>query len=518
MPKNFLTNGLGSSVLRLPSETAPIEGDVAAVDLGSNSFHMLVARASGNELKIIDRIREPVRLASGLDADRRLRADAQSRALACLMRFGERVRNIPPDRVRAVGTNTMRKMKRGADFHAAAEIALGHAIEIISGLEEARLVYGGVTHGMGRDDPRRLVVDIGGGSTELIIGRGTEPRIMESVGLGCVLHQAAHFDDGQISRARFKAARLAARVDLEFLERGYRKTGWDKVIGASGTVRGVWRVMREQGWADREITRDGLEKTIELVIARGRVEKIDFPALREDRRPVFAGGLAVLAGVFDSLSLERMETSDRALREGLVYDLLGRLSDHDVRDPSIQAMAERYGVDLPHAQAVRATALKLLKQVQSAWNLEPRYATALLGWAAKTHEIGLVIAHSAYHKHGQYMLRHADLQGFSQTDQRLLAALVRLHRGKFSSGALDDLPTAWVEPVKRLAILFRIAYLVHRSRAPKLNPALKISVEHRRITLRFSKGWLARHPLTQADLQQEAAYLKQALQINLRFS
>lgn len=489
---------------------------VAAVDLGSNSFHMLVARAHGAELQVIDRLREPVRLAAGLDPDRRLTVDAQSRALACLQRFGQRLRNLPPERVRAVGTNTMRKLKRGADFHAAAEVALGHRIEVIAGVEEARLVYGGVTHGMGLAHPRRLVVDIGGGSTELIIGRGPDPRLMESVSLGCVVHQQRFFEDGLITRARFKQARLAAGLAMEFLQHRYRKAGWDVALGSSGTIRGVWRVLRELGWAGEEITRDGLEKLIRQVIRLGKVAAIDFPALREDRRPVFAGGLAVLAGVFDSLALERMRTSDRALREGLIYDLLGRLSDRDMRDRAVQAMAARYDVDAAHAETVRGTALKLLRQASAGWGLDPKLSEALLGWAASLHEIGLVIAHSQYHKHGEYILRHADLQGFSQGDQRLLAALVRLHRSKFSMSALDEVPSALVEPVQRLAVLFRLACLLHRSRTPDLKPPLKLKVNQRSLQLQFGNQWLQKHPLTQADLEQEARHLA-AVQVSLRY-
>lgn len=497
--------------------------DVAAVDLGSNSFHMMVARAQGADLQVIDRLREPVRLAAGLDAERRLGAGAQARALACLQRFGQRLRNLPASRVRAVGTNTMRRMKQGEAFVVAAEAALGHAIEIISGVEEARLVYGGVVHGM--DDAggasgtgklqRRLVVDIGGGSTEVIIGEASEPRLMESVALGCVVHQQRFFADGDITRARFRQARLAAQVELEFLEQRYRRTGWDIAIGASGTVRGVWRVLREQGWADEQITREGLEKLVELVIARGRVERIDFPALREDRRPVLAGGLAVIAGVFDALDLRRMQTSERALREGLVYDLLGRLSDQDVRDAAVRATALRYGVDQVHAQAVGDTALKLLAQGQQDWELEPRFCAALLRWAAQLHEIGLVIAHSAYHKHGEYILRNADLQGFSQTDQKLLAALVRLHRGKFATA--DEPPKGWGEPLRRLAMLLRLAVLLHRSRSPGLEPPVALKVRGRQLDLSFPLQWLAQHPLTQADLELEAQYLATA-DIRLRLS
>ncbi len=491
--------------------------EVAAVDLGSNSFHLMVARANGSELQVIDRLREPVRLAAGLGPDRRLRPEAQARALECLQRFGQRLAHLPPHRVRAVGTNTMRKLKRGADFRAAAEVALGHSIEIIAGVEEARLVYGGVMHGMEAANPKRLVVDIGGGSTELIIGRGSEPKMMESVGLGCVVHQGRFFEDGEITKSRFRQARLAARVDLEFLQHRYRKSGWDVAIGASGTVRGVWRVLREQGWVDREITRSGLEKLVSLVIERGHVRRIDFPALREDRRPVFAGGLAVLAGVFDTLGLETMQTSERALREGLVYDLLGRLSDKDVRDRSVSSMAERYDVDLAHAKAVSTTALSLLKQVQDKVKLDPKLAVSLLRWAALLHEIGLVIAHAQYHKHGEYILRNADLQGFSQTDQRMLSALVRLHRNKFSTGPLDDLPTTYVEPIRRLAILFRLAFLLHRSRLPGLKPPVDLAFRGRSVELKFRGPWLEDFPLTQADLAKEAEYLRNQ-QIKLRFA
>jgi exopolyphosphatase/guanosine-5'-triphosphate,3'-diphosphate pyrophosphatase len=503
---------------------APDPTVVAAVDLGSNSFHMMVARTAGADLQVIDRLREPVRLAAGLDDKRRLTAEAEERALSCLQRFGQRLSNLPRERVRAVGTNTLRRLQEAGSatggFVERAEAALGHSIEIISGVEEARLVYGGVVHGMGgAETERRLVVDIGGGSTEVIIGRGPRAVLMESVGMGCVVHQGRHFADGSITRSRFRQARFAARLELEFLENRYRRNGWDVAIGASGTVRGVWRVMREQGWADELITRDGLEKTIELVIDRGHVSKIDFPALREDRRPVFAGGLAVLAGVFDALDLQRMQTSERALREGLVYDLLGRLSDHDVRDESVQAMATRYGVDAAHANSVASTALKLLAQVFSAWQLDRKSSTTLLTWAAKLHEIGLVIAHSSYQKHGEYILRHADLQGFSQTDQKQLAALVRLHRSKFAEGALSDLPPLQAEVIRKLAILLRLATLLHRSRAPDLDPPVSVRIGNsgrRNVELNFPRQWLTAHPLTQADLAQEADYLKSA-DVRLRF-
>jgi len=490
---------------------------VAAVDLGSNSFHMMVARENAGQLQIVDRLRDAVRLGAGLTPERTLRPEVASRALACLSRFGQRLRGIPSGRVRIVGTNTMRKLDDGGEFLRRAEKVLGHEVEVISGVEEARLVYNGVTHGMGRLRPRRLVVDIGGGSTELIIGRGNTPELMESTALGCVTHTQRFFPDGAITRARMTEARLAARVELEFIERRYRAAGWDVAIGASGTMRGAWRVMRGQGWTDELITRNALNRTVELAIRAGHAERIDFPGLREDRRPVFPGGLAVLAGVFDSLGIEAMETSEHALREGVIYDLLGRLSDNDVRNRSVSAMAARYGVEQTQAQEVVRTVLKLFEQSYKGWNIERGPATRLLGWAAELHEIGLVIAHDGSHRHGEYILRNADLFGFSQTDQRLLAALVRLQRGKFAQSAFSDLPDVWQQPMRRLAVLFRLAVLLHRSRAPGLRIPLKIEVAPKTITLKFRAGWLDKHPLTREDLELEAGYLA-AAGLRLRFS
>lgn len=499
-----------------PRKAAERAQEFAAVDLGSNSFHMLVARRDGTELQIIDRLRDSVRLAAGLEADRRLSPPVAARALACLQRFGERLRGIPASQVRAVGTNTMRKLKAGSDFVAAAEAALHHPIEVIAGAEEARLVYGGVIRGRGRARPRRLVVDIGGGSTELIIGRGDAPKLLESVSLGCVVHTQRFFGDGTITAARFKRARLAAGVELEFLQQPYRDAGWDLAIGSSGTIRGIWRVMRENGWVDDEITRDGIENLIALALRRRCVADIDFPALREDRRPVFIGGLAVLAGVFDALQIERMETSDRALREGLLYDLLGRLSNRDIRNDSVQAMAERYGVEADHARDVERTALRIFEQLAPAWKLQRAMALPFLRWAAQLHEVGLAITHNGYHKHGEYIIRNSDLQGFSQTDKQVLASLVRLHRGKFAATITVGLPADWTATVQKLAVILRLAYLLHRSRKPGLRPPLQAVATRKNLQLGFSRErWLERHPLTRADLEREVQYLA-ALPLSLR--
>jgi exopolyphosphatase/guanosine-5'-triphosphate,3'-diphosphate pyrophosphatase len=475
--------------------------EVAAVDLGSNSFHLLVARDNGGQLQIVDRLRDAVRLAAGLTADKRLQPAVQERALECLSRFGQRLRGLPPQRVRVVGTNTLRKLI-DSGFVLEAEKAIGHAIEIISGVEEARLVYSGVTHGLPNNE-QRLVIDIGGGSTELIIGKGGEPKLMESVSLGCVTHTQRFFADGHIDKARFAAARLAARVELEFLERRYRYAGWEVALGASGTVRGAWRVMRAQGWSQDLITREALEKTVALLIKTGRIEAIDFDGLREDRRPVFAGGLAVLAGVFDTLDLDVMHTSENALREGVIYDLLGRLSNHDVRESTVSALARRYGVEESHAQQIAHTAQKLLHASQ--WQQDPE-EVRLLNWAARLHEVGLAIAHDGYHRHGEYILRHADLSGFSRTEQRWLAALVRCHRGKFDPDTFDGMHPNLL----RLACLLRLAVLLHRAREPEAGIPWQLEAGRRNLHLSFRTGWLEQHPLTQADLVAEAEVLEGA--------
>lgn len=492
-------------------KTADRAQEFAAVDLGSNSFHLLVARRDGDELRVIDRMRDSVRLAAGLRTDRHLAPPVAARALACLQRFGERLHGIPANQVRAVGTNTMRKLQAGSDFLGAATTALGHPIEVIAGAEEARLVYSGVVQGRGRARPRRLVVDIGGGSTELIIGRGDRPKLMESVSLGCVVHTQRFFGDGTISAARFRRARLAAGVELEFLKQPYRDAGWDQAIGSSGTIRGIWRVMRDQGWIDDEITRDALEKLIELTLRRRRVADIDFPALREDRRPVFIGGLAALAGVFDTLQIERMQSSERALREGVLHDLLGRLSHRDVRNDAVQATAQRYGVDREHARSVERTALRIFEQLAPAWALDRAATLPFLRWAAQLHEVGLAISHNSYQKHSEYIVAHSDLPGFSQTDKQVLAALLRLHRGKFAAAGTAALGAEWREPVQRLAVMLRLSYLLHRSRKPGLRPPLQIKATAKRVQLGFRHaGWLERHPLTHADLQREMQYLAAA--------
>ncbi|HDJ85977.1 MAG TPA: exopolyphosphatase [Chromatiales bacterium] len=484
---------------------------VAAVDLGSNSFHMLVARLLDGQLNVLDRLHDMVRLAGDLGKDRRITPEAATRAIGCLERFGQRLRHMPPGSVRAVGTNTLRSARNAKEFLDAAERALGHPIEIISGVEEARLIYAGVAHGIAGDGRRRLVMDIGGGSTELIVGESSEPLHMESLYMGCVNMSRAHFADGQIGAKRWRRAVLAARSELEPHRAIFRRLGWADAIGASGTLRAVYRTVTESGWSDAGITLEALRRLRDALLKAGRVDRIRLPGVSATRAPVFPGGVAVVTAAFEALDIERMRISDSALREGLLYDLIGRIHEHDgLRARTIANLAARYNVDTAQAERVRRTALELIAQTAGPWALDEETSERLLEWAAGLHEIGLGIAHSGHHKHAAYVLANADLAGFSRRDQILLATVVRAHRRRFPTAALAQLPASWIRDATRLSILLRLSVVLHRSRSPHPPPPLRLIAAGKSLALVFPDDWLEQHPLTQADLGQEAAYLKAA--------
>ncbi|MBP6514862.1 MAG: exopolyphosphatase [Steroidobacteraceae bacterium] len=484
---------------------------MAAVDLGSNSFHMIVARYVQGRLVVVDRLREMVRLAAGLGADGRLSREAMARAVACLERFGQRLRDVKASGVRVVGTNALRKAHRKQDFLVRARAALGHPIEIISGIEEARLIYKGVAQTMPSERGRRLVVDIGGGSTELIIGEGQQPRHLESLYMGCVSQSQEYFSGGRFSMKRLRRAGVAARQELESIENSYRRIGWEHAIGSSGSVHAVFDAIQELDPAATGITREGLDALIERLAAAGSVRRAGLQSISPERALVFAGGLAILNEVFDALDLEHMRVADGALREGLLYDMIGRFTAEDVRVRTVRAMEMRFHVDEAQASRVETTAVSLLRQVASHWDLDEPEAELALRWAARLHEIGLDVSHSQYHKHGAYLLEHADLPGFAREEQRLLAFLVGGHRRKLVVGRAQELVPPWDGRAPRLALLLRLAFLLNRARSGRAQPALRLSVRGRQLLLRFPRGWLRAHPLTVADLEQEAEYLKGSL-------
>jgi exopolyphosphatase/guanosine-5'-triphosphate,3'-diphosphate pyrophosphatase len=480
---------------------------VAAVDLGSNSFHLIIARLQDGSLQIIDREREMVRLAAGLDKNNNLSEEAMERAMACLTRFGQLLRDMPPGSVRAAGTNTLRKARNAQALIEHAEQALGHPVEIIAGVEEARLIYLGVAQGLGDTGGTRLVVDIGGGSTEVILGEGFVPQTMESLHMGCVSFSQRYVPNGYINHTNLSQARLAALREVEPVAGFYRKRGWDQAIGASGTIRAVRSVVEAMGLCEEGISPAALSQLVDTITDYDHVDKLDLPGLSRERAPVFVGGVIVLLGVFEGLRIEHMNVADSALREGLLYDLLGRIRDEDVRSRTVASLASRYQVDQEHADRVAKTAFNLLEQVSDKWKLADNNLRHLLDWAARLHEIGRDIAHSQYHKHGAYILTYADMPGFSRQEQQVMALLVRAHRRKLPLNEIQALPESWHKLLYRLLVLLRLAVLLHRSRSDTALPEIKLLVKKRNLTLIFPTGWLNDHALTQSDLEQEAVYL-----------
>jgi exopolyphosphatase / guanosine-5'-triphosphate,3'-diphosphate pyrophosphatase len=493
------------------SRRAPRVPEVlAAVDLGSNSFHLVVARYTDGQLIVLDRLREMVRLAEGVDEQGRLDKDATARALACLRRFGQRLEDVRASGVRAVGTSALRQARNPQQFIQKAREALGHRIEIISGREEARLIYSGVVQTLPDTMDNRLVVDIGGGSTELIIGRGLEPLELESMKLGCVQMSARYFGDGKLSGKRFARARLAAQQELEPVQEAYLKRGWKQAAGSSGTVRSIFDVQRALDPKATAITADGIEAIIGALISAGSVAAIALEGVTEDRRPVFAGGVAILAEIFAQLGIEQMRWAESAMREGLLYDMVGRYTHEDARDRTVRSMQQRYHVDLEQAARVEQTAMALLEQVQESWQLQDPLAELALTWACRLHEIGLDVAHSGYHRHGAYLLENADMPGFAREEQLLLARLVGAHRRKLGLEAMADLDPPWDTRAMYLALILRLAVLLHRNRSTEPLPAVTLIGRPKTLELRFKVRSFRDHPLTAADLNDEIGYLGEA--------
>ena len=491
---------------------------LAAIDLGSNSFHLVVGRFVGGHLDVVDRLREPVRLAAGLDGHKRLRRDAVERALACLRRFGQRLRGMPAPSVRAVGTNTLRSARNGEAFRREAQRVLGHPIEVIAGREEARLIYLGVAHALAGDGERRLVIDIGGGSTECIVGSGFTPVYRESLYTGCVSASRRFFPRGRIGKRAMKRAVIAARVEFEPIERRYRDAGWRSAVGCSGTIKAIAAIARAAGWCGDGIDREALRRLRRELVRAGHVDALRLRELKDDRRPVLPGGVAVLSAALDALDVEHLDVSEMALREGLLFDLIGRIRHEDVRDTTVQRRVERYQIDAAQGERVSRTALALHRQVAAAWGIGTGDAEQLLGWAARLHEAGLFVSHGQYHKHGAYLLANGDMSGFSRQAQSALSSLVRGHRRKFPVPVFEQLTTGEARRMRRLCVLLRLSVVLNRAREDGFLPGVEAKAEEEEaLTLSFPAGWLDAHPLTRADLEQEQAYLA-AAGIGLRFA
>ncbi len=481
----------------------------AAIDLGSNSFHLVVAREEEHALTIIDREREMVRLSAGLDHKNLLTAEASERALECLARFGERLCGLKPDNVRVVGTNALRKAKNSKQFISDAEKALGFSIEIISGFEEARLVYLGAAQTLQGDRGRRLVVDIGGGSTEIIVGDMSDPLFLKSLCMGCVSSSERNFPDGEYDQKRMRRAILRAHLELEPYIATLKSLTAVDVIGTSGTARAIDNVLRENGWSETGITRNGLDKLGNKIIQAGKLEDLKINGLSEQRRPVFAGGVAVMTAVFKALDIEFMRVSDGSLREGVLHDLIGRVLYEDRRAVTVRDLMKRHHIDLGQAKRVRRTTLMMFDQVRKR-NLLKR-ERRLSAWAAQLHEIGLMIAHNQYHQHGGYVLQNMDLPGFSRQEQRALSILVRFHRRRYQPELIEDSGYVRSEALSLMTRILRLAVLLNRGRIPIELPPIRLRFDDtREMVLDIPANWLEGHPLTEADLEQEVELMAAA--------
>lgn len=484
---------------------------IAAVDLGSNSFRLQVGRVLDEQVYPLDSLKEPVRLASGLQADKTLDAESRTRALEALSRFGERLRGFEPGSVRAVATNTLRVAKDANWFLPEAEAALGFPIEIIAGREEARLIYLGAAHSLPAAEHKRLVVDIGGGSTEFIIGTRFDSHLLESLYMGCVSYTLRFFGDGTVDKKRFREAEVAAAREIELIAHDYKRFGWHESIGSSGTARAIADLLEvnqlNPGNAPG-ITRAGLERLKGLLIKAGSAAAMPLEGLRNDRTPVLPGGLAIMCSVFSGLGIESMNYADGALRLGVLYDLVGRFHHHDMRDATVSQFQRRYQVDRAQAERVERTALALFDTLAGGDAGQEAHPDAesgrqFLSWAARLHEVGISIAHNGYHKHGAYILTFADMPGFSKKDQARLAMLVLGHRGKLQKVAtLPPQDINWI-----LLFALRFAVLLHRSHNNHALPPLAVRQDggRERFHVDLPAAWLGANPLTAGALSEEVA-------------
>lgn len=481
---------------------------VAAVDLGSNSFHMIIASLEENgSLKVIDRIKEMVRLGAGLDDKKHLDEETQQRALECLGRFSQRLQNVEKKNIRVTGTNTFRLAKNAKSFTRRAKKILNHSIDIISGIEEARLVYQGAIYGLAEQESTRLVVDIGGGSTELIIGENSQPTKLESINIGCVSITKKYFSDGLITGAKLKAADVLARRKLTSIRKEYLATGWEQCVGTSGSIRSISNVLRLSGITDGTITDKGLKQLVTKIQKFKSIDKMKFEGLSSRRSPVFIGGVIVLNAAFKVLKLDSMTVSDGSLREGLMLDMVGRIKHEDIRESSVEHLASRYGVRLQHASHVVATCEYLYHELKKTWELKDDNHYLILLWSAQMHEIGLAISHSGYHKHGAYLAENSDMPGFSLQEQKILSLLIRYHRLKFVQSDFEMYSSKYRKTLFRLIIILRIAVILNRSVPDYQLPDYLVQEKKMTLVLRFPEHWFDDNPLTIADLESEKDYL-----------
>lgn len=483
---------------------------VAALDIGSNSFHLVVARIVAGSVQILHRVKQKVRLADGLSAEGELSAEAQQRGLDTLATIAESLQDFAPESVRVVATHTLRKASNAKLFLQEAKKVFPFPIEIISGAEEARLIYQGVAH-TNHQLGQRLVVDIGGGSTEFIIGEGFETKILRSLQMGCVSYTNRFFKQGELKTKAFSKAITAAQQELEMIDKKFNQIGWKSCIGTSGTIKSIIELASQLDSTNREncVSLSDLTTLMNLCCAAGNSKDLKLEGLNDDRRPVFAAGLAILIAVFKSLSISEMEFSAAALREGVLYEMGDQLAQTDIRQRSADSLATRYDVDIDHAKRVLKTTMDLYQHVRKSWDINHPELKSLLGWAALLHEVGLQINTRGVQRHSGYILQNIDLPGFGQEQQNLLATLIRFHRKKIRSSEIVEFTLLQQHQVYRLLALLRLGILLNIKRQDDILPEITIDVDDKNITLGFPCDWLAQKPVFSADLEREQDYLKE---------
>lgn len=483
---------------------------VAALDMGSNSFHLVVARIVAGSVQILHRVKQKVRLGDGLGDDGVLSEEAIKRGLDTLSVIAESLQGFEPEHVRVVATHTLRKASNAKEFLKAAKKVFPFPIDIISGAEEARLIYQGVAH-TNHQHGQRLVVDIGGGSTEFIIGEDFDTKILRSLQMGCVSYTNRFFKQGELKPKTFDKAITCARQELEMIDKQYQKIGWQTCIGTSGTIKVIIELAAQLDSTNREnqVSLSDLYTLKDLCCAAGNSRDLKLQGLTEDRQPVLAAGLAILIGIFKSLKIEQMEFSPAALREGVLYEMEDHLQHLDIRERSAESLATRYDVDVEHAKRVLTTTMNLYQQVKKSWEIGSAELKNLLAWSALLHEVGLQINTRGIQRHSGYILQNIELPGFGQEQQNLLATLARFHRKKIKLVEIPEFTILAQEQVYRLISLLRLSVLLNIKRQDDILPEISLKAKGSELSIQFPKGWLEQKPVFSADIEGESDYIQE---------
>ncbi len=499
----------------LPNEIDTVAEPIfAAIDVGSNSFHLIVARLEHGEIRPLHVLAEKVQLGKGLKGHR-LAPEAIERGLACLERFQQLLLSVKPQQVRAVGTSALRQAWNRTDFTEPAEAILGIPIDVIYGREEARLIYLGVAHSLSDDEKSRLVVDIGGGSTEFILGQRFEPKRLESLQLGCVSYSDTFFPDGRLSKDRFWKAYDLASVEVSHIRRNFKQGQWTEGVGSSGTLQAIELIITTAGWRSEGIDSKSLKKLRKALLKFDSVDEINLEGLNERRRGVITAGVVIATAIFDVLGIEVMRTSSGALREGVIYDLMGRLRHEDVRERTIQAMLQRYLVDQPTAKTVGNYARHLGSQTASSWRLSDD-DIELLVWAARLHEVGVAISQKHYNRHSAYLIENSDMPGFSQGDQLTMSCLLRGHRGKLPSFLFDEIPSKKRKKLARMLVLLRMAVILKHAGPSAMEPDFSARANGDKLQMCFPVKWRTDYPLTIWEISEsKSAFEKLGVEVRL---